>query len=133
MKNKNELKTNMIFIFIIVILFIFLVNSTLNSERDDNEKKSETTSNIGRKYELYNGGSSIPVASNLESFKKMIDSSVSNDIIGYTNLKSSGQLFNVESGTDVLILDSKINKRQVRILEGKYYGKSGWVPYEWVR
>jgi hypothetical protein len=51
------------------------------------------------------------------------------------NYKVFGQYVRAipDSGTNCLIVKSKLGKQQVRILEGPHKGKIGWVPSEMVK
>ncbi len=58
---------------------------------------------------------------------------VAKDYIGMAQLEASGRVFTVPNGTKVLVIDSRFATRQVRVLEGDAFGKSGWLPYEWLK
>ncbi|MDX2154406.1 MAG: hypothetical protein SFV54_26935 [Bryobacteraceae bacterium] len=48
-------------------------------------------------------------------------------------LEKTGKAFPAEPGTVVRVLEESFNERQVRLTSGRYAGKEGWVPYEWLR
>lgn len=63
---------------------------------------------------------------------------------GIKFLNAGGSIFNYkvfgqyvraipDSGTNCLIVKSKLGKKQVRILDGPHKGKIGWVPSEMVK
>jgi len=47
-------------------------------------------------------------------------------------LLASELIFTPQSGTRALIIDTGMTTRKVRILEGRYQGRSGWIPYEYI-
>ena len=57
---------------------------------------------------------------------------VNNDTMGMAQMIYDGEGFLASDGTKVLVIDSGLGTRQVRILDGKFIGQSGWVPMEFV-
>jgi hypothetical protein len=63
---------------------------------------------------------------------------VSHDQDGFTGMILSGRAFLVPAGTKVRVLDTIFTLgflptgSHVRILEGRFYGRDGVVPHEWV-
>ncbi len=96
----------------------------------DTQTSSPNSGDQGR---LYMDGGTIPVAITKDALDKMTRSFNVKDEIGFDNLFLSGQAFWTESGTKVLVIDMSFATRKIRILEGSQYGRSGWVPYEWVK
>jgi hypothetical protein len=133
-KTPTKKKVNYFVIIVgsLVVLFcgICLLGTLLNS---DSSTSSENYLSIGDKGILYNGKDEIPVAVTKEVFDQVIHMSTSKDTLGYTELIIAGLVFHVNSGTQVLIIDSEVVAKQVRILDGEYMGASGWVPVEWVK
>lgn len=68
-----------------------------------------------------------------ESMDLWTKACVAKDYIGMAQLEASGRVFPVPNGTKVLVIDSSFAIKKVRVLEGDAYGKSGWLPYEWVK
>jgi hypothetical protein len=68
-----------------------------------------------------------------EDLEKMIDAYNKGDKYGTGELALSGRTFFVKNNTKVLVIDSSVNYREVRILEGDQTGKAGWCPQEFVR
>jgi len=75
----------------------------------------------------------VQLAVDKESSEMWIKACVAKDYIGMVELEASGRIFTVPSGTKVLVIDSSFAIRKVRVLEGDAFGKSGWLPYEWVK
>jgi len=67
-----------------------------------------------------------------EAENQIIKASVANDEIGLANILMNGGIFFVPNCTKVKVIDINMFIRQVRILEGEQFGKSGWLPYEFV-
>ena len=72
------------------------------------------------------------IATSEANFDALVKASVANDTIGIAQLVLEGRLFAVEDGTKVLVIDSTVGARQVRILEGELFGETGWLPMEFV-
>jgi ribosomal protein L40E len=72
------------------------------------------------------------VADSPENFERVVHLSVVGDNLGIAELALQGHAFLVDSGTRVKIIDSGIVKSEVRIMEGQFFGRSGWVPREFL-
>ena len=57
---------------------------------------------------------------------------LANDTEGIAEFLVGGQGFAVSNGTKVLVLDTAVGSRRVRVLEGDQASKSGWLPMEYV-
>jgi len=75
----------------------------------------------------------IYLAVDKDAFDKWVSAVNANDEMGVQDLLYSGKLFYVPSGTKVLILDVSWGAHKVRILEGDKYGKTGWLPSEYLK
>ncbi len=78
-------------------------------------------------------GSDIFVGVTRSGYEEMVQSLVAKDKEGLLQLALSGQMIFVESGTQVRVIGTVVGAREIRILEGKYYGDSGWVAEEDMR
>ncbi len=56
-----------------------------------------------------------------------------NDQYGQAELLATGRIFEVPDITKVLVLDRNIANSHIRVLEGKYTGRAGWVRNEWMK
>jgi len=74
--------------------------------------------------------SEVLLAVNQYTRDEMIDALEAKDNYGLANLLLSGRVFPVADRTKVLVLDRDWYIVRVRVLEGPYAGKSGWVNYE---
>jgi hypothetical protein len=86
---------------------------------------------VGSEGQLRSGGSVIPVAIDeelLPELKRVIEN---NDPNGLETL--SGPVFFVADATPVRVSESGAGGLRVSILAGTQKGRSGWVPFEWVK
>jgi MFS superfamily sulfate permease-like transporter len=75
-------------------------------------------------------GSDIFVGVTKSDYEEMVQALVAKDKEGLLQLALSGQMIFVESGTQVRVIGTAVGAREIRILEGKYYGNSGWAAQE---
>lgn len=69
----------------------------------------------------------VVVMATVEAFREFTKLAVANDTLGMVSMEVGGRLFRVPSGTRARVIDSGLDRREVRILEGPSIGKSGWV------
>lgn len=58
---------------------------------------------------------------------------LSKDMVGISNLLSSGQAIMINDCTKVKVIDTAVGYKDVRILEGDSINLSGWIPSEWLK
>jgi len=78
----------------------------------------------------------ITVAPSIQAFDALITAARHNDALGMMELELAGEIFCPFQGTRVLVIDRGgflFSRTQVRILEGEFIGRSGWVCSEFVR
>ena len=115
-----------------------LVISSISSGGSDSSASSgtsaaESTVNRGQNGYLHIAdGQSVSVLRTKEGFDAYIKAAVNNDTMGMAQMIYDDEGFLAPDGTKVLVIDSDIGSRQVRILAGKFIGQSGWVPMEFV-
>lgn len=88
---------------------------------------------IGKETFLDSGMEDAPIATSEDSFDRWIKAKAAKDTHGMAQLMLTGSIFLVKNGTRVLVIDSATFKTKVRILGGNQTGRSGWVPYEYVK
>jgi len=80
------------------------------------------------------GGDDLVILGVSREAQEKVDKALyAKDTIGIAQLLANGEAFAVDICTKAKIIDSAVGLREVRILEGENMGKSGWIPYEWVR
>jgi hypothetical protein len=78
------------------------------------------------------GASSTTVGISKAAYDQFFKAVSANDAVGYYQLQQNGQIFSIDNGTKVLVIDSSWGYDQVRFLDGKYVGQTGWAEYEMV-
>jgi len=142
-KQKNWFEKHPIISLFLVLFILAFIGISSEGDKNSNSPNSpnpttedtqKTLLSVGDEGRLYvEGLDLVGVATTKEALDELTKASVARDSIGYSNVYLEGRAFQVESNTKVLILDITFATRKIRILEGDYYGQSGWVPYEWVR
>ncbi|MBA7670164.1 hypothetical protein ES703_78308 [subsurface metagenome] len=105
---------------------------TTKSPEVDNSPRRLFT---GERGYLHSGVGQVVLGVDKKTLKEMNAAVIAKDTFGLDKLIKSGRIFTVPDGTKILMLDSgwSFLVEKVRILDGKYRGKAGWVPYERVR
>lgn len=80
-------------------------------------------------------GKWIPVSATLEVQKSVRKALRAQDDDGLDDLIRVGLLMLIREPTQARVLDRSVltHSAQVRILEGRYGGRSGWVPLDFIR
>lgn len=58
---------------------------------------------------------------------------VANDTVGLAKMVLYGTAFLVQNCTAARVIDVGVAIREVRVMDGKMAGESGWIPYEFAR
>lgn len=82
---------------------------------------------------LNNGAKVVLGAVSEEAFDALIKAANAGDTEGYYLMVLQGRVLVIDAGTKVRVLDSSWGAKQVRILEGEYYGVAVWVAMEHVK
>lgn len=126
-------------LFVIAAALVVLVMVTDSSRKGTNPQTSAAPAGptIGEQGVLRSkDGTPLPVSSTKEVDDRFSKAAAANDTTAIRNMILNDQIFMVESGTTVLVIDSGgalASLRQIRILSGTHNAKSGWVPFEWVQ
>jgi hypothetical protein len=67
------------------------------------------------------------------NYDRLVKLSVARDEAGIKQMIYNGEAFIVAEGTRGKVIDSSILSIQVRILDGKYQGYSGWISRDLVQ
>jgi hypothetical protein len=54
------------------------------------------------------------------------------DTLGMAQMEQAGQLYMIQDGTRARVIDPGFMVHEVRILEGTYAGRSGFIPVEFI-
>jgi len=140
-KPKNWFKKHPIWSGVIILFLIGMVvspllpkdsSSNLNYNPSSNTPPTSDSLGTGEEGKLYTGTGIVGVAITEEALDELTKAAIAKDSIGYQNVFLEGKAFLVDDYTKILVIEIKFSKEKVRVLEGDYYGKSGWVPTEWV-
>jgi hypothetical protein len=61
------------------------------------------------------------------SFEELGNLAIAHDEIGVKKLILTGSVFIEDGNVKVLVIETKSNAARIRILEGRNYGKDGWI------
>jgi hypothetical protein len=119
----------------LVSLILFIVGIvTMPGDSSPSPSQTKPSATVGSEATISAPNlDTVYLAVDKDAFDLWVKASVSKDYIGMQELESLGKVFPVPNGTKVLVIDSAFTARQVRVLEGNAYGRSGWLPYEWVK
>jgi len=116
----------------LVVIAVFVVWGAL-----DNDSRRTTASNrsasqsasvgVGQDGRVVVDSGSVVVCVSPQAYERFVKMAVANDTLGMSNLTAQGGAFLVPSGTRVRVIDRRLERREVRILEGPFAGRSGWV------
>lgn len=82
---------------------------------------------------LYNGSGNVAVAISESAMDEALDAAISNNNQRFNELVLSGKLLPVKNGTKVDILNAGMTRTKVRISEGAFSGRTGYVQTEFVK
>ena len=121
MKNKGSFIVSLFFCMSFIAV---LINGCSNTPKPSME--------IGEQGIINCGGSICGLALTEEAWRENRKAERAGDIHGTAALMMAGKLTTVNNGTKVLVIDYNPGTAlmQIRVLEGKGTGLSGWVPFE---
>lgn len=77
-------------------------------------------------------GSKVPVATSQEALDRLTKLSVANDSMGMAQMALAGQVLLVPDGTRAKLIDPGFLSHEVRVLEGDFAGRSGFIAAEFL-
>lgn len=78
------------------------------------------------------GTNDVPVFTDSKALNAFYDAYVSNDEEGANELISGGRAFIVSAGTKVRVLSGGFSTMEIRVMEGPFSGRRGFVSTQWV-
>jgi|GEM_PF-2595721 len=130
---KTEHKT----IIWAIIISIFVIVIALSGEDTSTQKKKilsiGDTGILNNQKEKTNCDGNSILATNQDNYDKFVKVLNADDKFGYMKMLRQNQLFIIPNCTKVKVIDSAFAVRKVRILEGEYFGTSGWTAYEFIK
>jgi len=82
---------------------------------------------------LDTGNGMTDVATTPTALIGMARAASKNDLTGYRKYFKNNLAFQVADGTRATLLVGGMQVNQVRVAEGSYAGKTGWIAMEWIR
>lgn len=89
--------------------------------------QSQPVTRVGDDVVLRVSSGDVVVCANESAYREFLKLAVAKDYLGMAQMEAAGRLFRVPSGTKAKIISSGFEKREVRIMEGAAFGRSGWV------
>lgn len=133
---KRFLKLGLIavggFIVLLFIVAIFGGSSGSSSPAVAQPVAVSTKVAVGEEGYIKFPSANITIATTQEGFKQIVKSSIANDDRGIAELIYSKNAFLVANGTKVLVIDSAVGARKIRILEGDKINETGWTAMEFI-
>ena len=113
------------------IYLLLVIGTTSPRVRPPAEASDVSSVAGGSEGQLHTGSSLIPVAVDEELLPELKRIVENHDPNGFESL--SGPIFFVTEDTPVRVSESGAGGMRVTMLSGSQKGRSGWVPWEWVR
>ncbi len=124
------------FLFLIVMGFVisFIAPSSDKGTQTATPQASEFLKTGEDGYVSVGGTGNNPVLVGVtkDYYDEMFKLIAIKDNLGVSQMVMDGKVLMVDNGTAIKVIGSTMASREVRITEGKYIGKSGWVPNEMV-
>ena len=100
--------------------------------KNDARSKSKTPL-IGDQVILDGSGDLVMLATRKSDYAAVADAWIVRDQARLRQMEASGRLILVPGGTKALLIDASLGTANVKILDGRMPGRSGWVPIERIR
>ena len=117
--------------FLGLIVFLAIVGQCSRNDSSSTSSPASETSppvaQVGSDVVLSVSSGDVVVCSTEEAYDEFLKLSVAQDYLGMGQMEGAGRLFRVPSGTKAKVIDTGFEKREVRIMEGAAFGRSGWV------
>ncbi|TFZ82127.1 hypothetical protein [Candidatus Macondimonas diazotrophica] len=119
-----------------IVLGVFILAMFIGVSSGTKSKVSVGTPVSGAPSEVFHPGDDVLLvvsegvvllADNEQAYGAFMKLAIAKDYLGMAQMEASGSLFSVPSGTKARIIDRGFERRLVRIMEGKHFGRSGWV------
>ena len=119
-----------------ILLCFFILAIFIGGFFSTNDSESGGISVSGAPSEVFHPGDDVllvvsegvvPLAVNEQAYDAFMKLAIAKDYLGMAQMEADGLLFSVPSGTKARIIDRGFERRLVRIMDGKYFGRSGWI------
>lgn len=118
----------------VVVLFLLSGIEIINDKiiNDNIDINSTDNLNIGSGVYIKVGLPTVYVGTTKEAHEKITKAVLAKDAVGVAQFLRNGDVIQLAEGTKVLVIDFALGLREVRVLEGDNFGKSAWLPKEWI-
>jgi hypothetical protein len=135
LKQKSWIRRHPYFTFstFVVLLSLIFVNNSNNTQTNSIQQPTTNTQNVYIGDEAYIGQGKFLAKD--ETIKGQLDKAIiAKDTYGISEMINNGDIFDLDKETKILVIDqsSWAFDKEVRILEGKYIGKTGWIDRDFV-
>jgi hypothetical protein len=137
LKTKDDRMKKIIFYYLIafiISIFVVIVVKLTDGPTKHLEQEADRYASVETySYHFFAGdkafmnGKFALIASDEDSFEELGKIATANDKIGAERLVLSGRAFIEDGHVEVLIIETKSNTARIRILEGRNYGRDGWI------
>lgn len=126
-----------LFIGILAMMGIGILISSISPDQDTQQATNTSPKANWLKtgedgYVSVDGSDTVLIATTKEYYDEMFKLLTIKDTLGVSQMVLDGKVLLADKGTTVKVIGSTMASREVRITNGKYTGKSGWVPNEMV-
>jgi hypothetical protein len=104
-------------------------STTAPSTRPDDISMSLSVGDIGF---VRNGKQLVQAGATSAAYDRLVQLQTANDNEGIARMALAGQVMLIEDGTKCRIIGIGFFSYEIRLLNGDYSGKSGFIPMEWV-
>jgi hypothetical protein len=120
------------FVFLSLIVLMMWFSNSCHTDATNNTASKDYAPSVGEEGRI-SCADVVFVSEDLGTRDELLQAAVAKDTIGENQLVASGRVLFAHNATKVLVLDNGIGRLRVRFLEGKNYGKAGWVDSEAVK
>jgi transposase-like protein len=131
----------LIFILVAIVITLALFSHLISPVQQNTNQlsappapafQSDRSPSIGDEAVLDMGGLAVWVAKTKADNSRLTQLCVAQDQLGIAEMLFDGRVMSVEVGTLVKVIDLGLFTTEIRILEGKHAGRSGFLPSEFV-
>ena len=116
-------------IVVIIMGFLIMLTCCTIMMPVDKERAGSTVKSGGDGRLYIAGQAVVPVAIDKSTYLEMMGAGES----GFYAIVASSRVLKVPNNTKVSVLSRGLLDTKVIVVEGTYYGQTGWVPSEWVK
>ena len=118
---------------LLLVVIGFAVIASLFDDGDEQRTRPTSTPSsspsrsVGSDVVLRVNNGDVVVCTSKDAYDEFLQLAVAKDYLGMSQMEAAGRLFRVPSGTKARVIGTGFEKREVRIMDGENFGRSGWV------